>query len=119
MNETVQWVLEVAIKQGELDNFKALMNEMVEATQANEPNTTNYEWFISDDDQTCHLYERYADSAATMTHLASFGENFADRFLAAVAPTRIVVYGNPSAEVREALAAFGAVHMAQIGGFAR
>ncbi len=119
MSETVQWVLEVAIKQGELNNFKALMNEMVEATQANEPNTTNYEWFIIDDGQTCHLYERYADSAATMTHLASFGENFADRFLAAVAPTRLVVYGNPSAEVREALAAFGAVHMAQIGGFAR
>ncbi len=119
MSETVRWVLEVAINQGELDNFKALMNEMVAATQANEPNTTNYEWFISDDGQTCHLYERYADSAATMTHLASFGENFADRFLAAVAPTRFVVYGNPSAEVREALAGLGAVHMAQIGGFAR
>ncbi len=119
MSETVQWVLEVAIKQGELDNFKALMNEMVEATQANEPNTTMYEWFISDDDQTCHTCERYADSAATMTHLASFGENFAERLLAAVAPTRLVVYGNPSAQVREALAGFGAVHMAQIGGFAR
>ncbi len=119
MSETVHWVLEVAIKQGELDNFKAVMNDMVEATQANEPNTTNYEWFISDDGRTCHMYERYADSAATMTHLAAFGENFADRFLAAAAPTRFVVYGNPSAEVREALAGFGAVHMGQIGGFAR
>ncbi len=119
MSETVQWVLELAIKQGELDIFKALMNDMVEATQANEPNTTNYEWFISDDDQTCHIYERYADSAATMTHLASFGENFAERFLAVVAPTRFVVYGNPSVEVREALAGFGPLYMGQIGGFAR
>lgn len=119
MSETVHLVLEVAINQGELDNFKALMNEMVEATQANEPNTTNYEWFISDDDQTCHMCERYADSAAMMTHLAAFGENFVDRLLAAVAPTRLVVYGNPSAEVREALAGFGPVYMAQIGGFAR
>lgn len=119
MGETVHLVLEVAINQGELDNFKALMNEMVEFTQANEPNTTNYECFISDDDQTCHMYERYTDSAAVLTHLASFGANFAERLLAAVAPTRLVVYGNPSAEVREALAGFGAVHMAQIGGFAR
>ncbi len=119
MSDNVHWVLEIEIKQGELDNFKALMNEMVEATRANEPGTMNYEWFISADERSCHIYERYADSAATMTHLGSFGQNFAERFMAAVTPTRLVVYGDPSDEVRAALSAFGAVHMAQIGGFAR
>ena len=119
MSDNVHWVIELEIKQGELDNFKALMNEMVEATRANEPGTMNYEWFISDDESSCHLYERYADSAATMTHLGWFGQNFAERFMAAVAPTRLVVYGDPNDEVRAALSAFGAVHMAQIGGFAR
>ncbi len=54
-----------------------------------------------------------------MTHLGSFGQNFAERFMAAVAPTRLVVYGDPNDEVRAALSAFGPVHMAQIGGFAR
>ncbi len=119
MSDNVHWVLEIEIKQGELDSFKALMNEMVEATRANEPDTMNYEWFISDDEGSCHIYERYADSAATMTHLGSFGQNFAERFMAAVAPTRLVVYGDPNDEVRAALSAFGAAHMAQIGGFAR
>ena len=119
MSDHVHWMLEVAIKPGELDNFKALMNEMVEATEANEPNTLNYEWFISEDGSNCHIYERYADSAATMTHLGSFGQNYAERFLAMVNPTRFVVYGNPNDEVRQALAGFGAVHMEQIGGFAR
>ena len=119
MSDNVHWVLELEIKQGELDNFKALMNEMVEATRANEPGTMNYEWFIGADESSCHLYERYADSAATMTHLGSFGQNFAERFMAAVTPTRLVVYGDPNDEVRAALSAFGAVHMAQIGGFAR
>ncbi len=38
---------------------------------------------------------------------------------AAVTPTRLVVYGDPNDEVRVALSAFGAAHMAQIGGFAR
>jgi quinol monooxygenase YgiN len=52
MSENVYWLLEVAIKPGEFDNFKALMEEMVEATQANEPNTLNYEWTISEDSQT-------------------------------------------------------------------
>ena len=54
-----------------------------------------------------------------MIHLESFRQNFAERFMAAVTPTRLVVYGDPSGEVRAALSAFGAVHMAQIGGFAR
>jgi len=87
--------------------------------QSNEPDTLNYEWFISEDQQTCHIYERYVDSAATMIHLATFGEKFAERILATVEPTRFVVYGNPDETVRGALAGFGAVHMEEIGGFAR
>ena len=119
MSDNVHWLLQLNIKEGELDNLKALMNEMVEATQANEPGTTNYEWFVSDDGKTCHIYERYVDSAATMVHLGNFGANFAERFLAILEPTSFVVYGDPSNEVREALAGMGAVHMSQTAGFTR
>jgi quinol monooxygenase YgiN len=119
MSDNVSWVFEVAIKSGELDNFKAVMKDMVEATQANEPNAMNYEWFISEDNKSCHLCERYADSAAVMTHLGNFGEKFAERFMATVDPTRLMVYGNASDEVKEALSGFGAVHLTSIGGFAR
>jgi len=119
MSDYVYWLFEVAIKDGEFDNFKKLMGEMVEATQANEPNALNYEWTISEDGQSCHLYERYADSAAAMTHLGAFGEKFADRFMASVELTRFVVYGNPNSEVKQALSGFGAVFMTPFGGFAR
>ncbi len=119
MSDHVHWLLEVTIKPGERDTFIALMREMVTTTQANEPGTLNYEWFISEDETSCKIYERYTDSAAVMTHLASFGANFADRFLAASEPTRFVVFGDPTEEVREALGGFGAVFMAQIGGFTR
>lgn len=119
MSDNVQWVIELNIRDGELDNVKALMNEMVEATQDNEPRTLNYEWFISEDGKSCHIYERYADSGAIMIHLGTFGERFAERFLAAMEPSRLMVYGNPNDEVRGALAGLGAVHMSQIGGFAR
>ncbi len=119
MSDTVSWVLEMAIKPGELDNFKALMDEMVEATQSSQPDTTHYEWFYSDDGSACHIYERYTDSAATMVHLAAFGENFAERFLGAADVARLVVYGNPSEEVRGVVGGFGAVIMEQLGGFAR
>ncbi len=119
MSDNVHWLLDLNIKDGKLDDFKAVMNEMIEATRANEPGTLNYEWFISEDGKSCHIYERYVDSAATMIHLGSFGEKFAERFLAALEPTRFMVYGNPNDEVRAALVGFGAVHMSQIGGFAR
>ena len=119
MSDNIYWVLEVAVKSGEADNVTALMNEMIEATRANEPDTLNYEWTLSDDGATYHLYERYADSAAALVHLGSFGANFADRFLAALEPTGFTVYGNPSAELREALTAFGPVYMTPAAGFAR
>jgi hypothetical protein len=36
---------------------------------------------FSDDRQVYHVYEPYQDSAAAMTHLESFGANFAVRFM--------------------------------------
>ena len=119
MSNVVHWVVEFDIKDGQLSNLKSVMNDMVEATKANEPDTKNYEWFVSDDGKRLHIYERYADSAAAVTHLKTFGEKFAARLLATADPTRIVVYGNPNDAARAALAGFGAGYMEQIGGFAR
>ena len=119
MNDNVFWVLELDIKDGELDNFKALMNDMIEATRADEPGALNYEWFISEDNETCHLFERYADSEAVLTHLGNFRANFARRFMGCVQPKRLMVYGNVSDEARKALEGMGSAHMAPIGGFTR
>ena len=119
MSSDVFWMLEMTIRPGQLDALKALMPEMVEATQANEPGTLNYEWFISADETQCHIYERYADSDAVMTHLGNFGANFAERFMACFEPTSFSVYGPASTDVRDALAAFGAVHLDAMDGFRR
>ncbi len=119
MSDAVSWVLELNVKAGQLDAFKALARVMSEATQADEPGATHYEWFTGDDGKTVHIYERYADSAATMVHLGTFGAKFAERFLACVEPARLMVYGDPNAEVRNALAGLGAAHMTQFAGFAR
>jgi quinol monooxygenase YgiN len=119
MSDNVYWLIEVAIKPGEFDNFNAVMKEMIEDTRSNEPNTLNYEWAITEDNQSCHIYERYSDSAAAMTHLKAFGEKFAERFMAAVAVTRLVVYGTPNHEVKEALGGPSTVFMTPFGGFAR
>lgn len=119
MNSHVYWMLELEVQAGRESDFRALMAEMVGATQANEPGTLNYEWSTSADGRQCHVYERYADSAATLTHLRTFGAKFAGRFLQILKPVRLVVYGSPSAAVKEALTGFNPVYLQAVGGFSR
>ena len=119
MSDHVHWILAVKINDGELENFKAMMTEMVQTTKDNEPGALNYEWLIGDDGATCHIYERYESSAATMVHMASFGKNFAKKFMSLASVTGVTVYGNPDDTVKGALNALGPVYMTPIGGFAR
>ena len=119
MPTTVSWNLQMAVRDGQLDNARNLMNEMIAATKQDEPGTQLYEWFFSQDGKTCHISERYDDSGAVMVHLGNFGSKYADRFLACFEPTALWVYGDPSPEARAALDGFGAVYLARVGGFTR
>ena len=118
MSDVVSWNIRLSVQDGKLDEARALMAEMVEATKQ-EAGALGYEWFLSPDGTTCHINERYADSAATLEHLGNFGANFAERFLACFAPTGLHVYGEPSDEVRGVLDGLGAVYLGTLGGFTR
>jgi quinol monooxygenase YgiN len=104
---------------GRQADLHALMQEMAAATEANEPGTLDYEWSLSEDGTTCHLYERYVDCAAAEIHMATFGERYAARFMALLTPTRVFLYGSPNAAIRDGLAAVGAVYFAPAAGFSR
>ena len=119
MSAEVSWILELSVQPSRERDVRALMDEMVGATQANEAGTLNYEWSATNDGNVCHIFERYTDSAAVMKHLVTFGEKFAGRFFEIFKPMRFVVYGSPSQEVKDALAGFGAVFMRPVGGFTR
>jgi quinol monooxygenase YgiN len=118
MDGQVSLVIEVAVKPGPQETFRVLMQEMVAATRA-DPAPLDYQWFVGDDGSVVHLFERYADSAATQTLLANFGERFAGWFLAAVDPTGFTVMGSRSDEVRAALSGFGPTVPRPFGGFTR
>ena len=119
MKDHVYWLLELTILPGQADAFNAVMRDMVTSTRDTEPGVLAYQWNISDDGTTCHIYERYKDSAAVLTHLAAFGKNFAGRFMAAVKPTRFTVYGSPSPEVQQGLSVLGPVFFKPLDGFRR
>jgi quinol monooxygenase YgiN len=116
MTDEVAWLLELTVNPGELETVRALMEEMVASTRA-EAGALSYAWYVSDDGTTVAIYERYADSAAVLTHLATFGENFAQRFLGAMSPTRFTVFGTPSDEAKQALSGFAPAYLGFFGGF--
>ena len=117
MSEEFYWILEVAILPGEMDAFRSVARDLITATQA-EPGTLNYEWNLSGDEKTCHIYERYQNSEAAIVHVRSFGQ-YAERFMKACRPTLFDIYGAPNEEVKAALADFGPVYFTPMGGFKR
>lgn len=119
MIDTIIVIAENDINAGQLDNLKALLREMMDIIQRDEPGTLNYEWFIADDGKSVHVYERYADSGACMVHLANVGPKYGERLVACVTATKIAIYGNPSDEVRKVFTAYSPIYMSPFVRFAR
>ncbi|MFY9836307.1 MAG: antibiotic biosynthesis monooxygenase [Xanthobacteraceae bacterium] len=110
MSDQISWHVELAVKPGQINNFRALTTQMVESTRA-EAGVLNYERFISDDGSFVHVYERYTNSATAVAHLQTFAKNFSERFMTMVDRTRFTVFGNPSDELRGLLDRFGATYL--------
>jgi len=119
MSKQVFWVVEGIIREGALEALTTLMHEMVTSTQANEPGTMAYEWFILPDKTQICIYERYADSPAAMKHLETFGVRFAERFEERVRIDRVTVFGDASEEVMKALGDEGTAFLSPLAGFTR
>jgi quinol monooxygenase YgiN len=118
MDEQVAWHVELAVRPDELEHFRALTSEMVAFTRR-EPGVLVYERFLSDDGRTVHVYERYTDSAAAVSHLRAFASEFGERFSKLVERKRFLVFGNPSRELRAILDGYGAIYCAPFDGFSR
>ena len=113
----ISWHVELSLRQGALAEFLALSVEMVEATRS-EAGVLIYERFISGDEHTVHVLERYVDSTAAVAHLRVFIDRFGARFSSLVARNRFEVFGEPSAELKVILDGFGATYSARLTGFA-
>lgn len=119
MGDQVSWILELNIQPGRENDLRGLAEEMIQATKAMEPGTLCYEWSVSADRKSCHIFEKYVDSAAVLAHVATFSERFAGGFLEILIPVRFVVYGSPSLDVQDSLSDFHPVYMQHMDGFSR
>ena len=75
--------------------------------EAGEPGYLSYEWFLNDDEGTCHIVGLLEDSAAVMAHLTNIGEAIGS-FSEFAPATRIEIYGDAADESRRFVAPFGA-----------
>jgi len=117
MSTEISWVFEAAVKPDALDEYNALAQEISRNNQETEPDQLIFEWFI--DGQDVHIYERYKDSAAALSHVQQFVANFAGPFLDLCTPTRMSVYGEPSDELKVALTGFNPRYLGTLAGHAR
>jgi len=117
MDGEICWQVELLIKPDQLESFRALTGEMIESTRR-ELGVLSYRRFISTDGTTVYIFERYADSAAALTHLQTFAKEFAERFLKLVERKSFVVFGDPTAELKAALDGYSATYAKPFGDFA-
>ncbi len=109
---------QLSIKEGKLEDFKSIINSMVETTYVNEPNSLVYEYHINEDGTECHLLETFIDSDAFMVHLANVGHMF-DTLFESATMTRAKIYGSPSAELKQALDPLGVDYFSHLNGIQR
>jgi quinol monooxygenase YgiN len=117
--QIVHWLYEVTIKQGQLQNLRDLIAEMVAHTKADERETLVYTCAVSRDGSTGQVYERYANSEAALAHLATFNRDFAKRLGTMVDLARHTVYGHPSDALKQAIAGSKPIYFENVAGFER
>ena len=111
----ISWHVELALKDGTLDDFAVLTREMTESARR-EPGVLIYERFVSPDGKQVYIYERYTDSRAALAHLRTFDKRFGARFQKLAARQRFIVMGTPTSSLRDKLDRYGAIYARHISG---
>ncbi len=107
-----------SISAGKMDEFKKLASELIDRVEAGEPGTLCYEWFLSHDESKGNVVQIYENSEAVMAHL----KNITDLIepMHAIAPlTELMIFGNPSDALRQALEPVGALFFEYWNGVTR
>jgi len=116
MFENIGWIVEAKLREGKRAEFEAVMNEIVAETQKEE-GTLNYQYYLSDDGDVM-VYERFKDAEAAHIHVSNW-DNFAERWVAAAEPTRMVHLGDLPDDLRERHAVLAPLWLKPFGGFVR
>jgi len=113
---TVRFIITGSVKDGQVDAFKDLASRMSASVKGNEPDTTTYNWFISDDGSFINEDE-YASTEALGAHLGNATANgLLDEYMGLAEISAVHVLGDVDDAAKGILEAFGAVHYSNTHG---
>jgi quinol monooxygenase YgiN len=111
---------EFFIKEGKVEEYKNLVQDMSRAVEANEPDTVDYLFYFNKDETKCIVHETYANSGAVLAHNNSVAsQTILPKIFSVSKISRIEVYGNPSEELQKVLKNFGSQTYYPFTGFSR
>jgi quinol monooxygenase YgiN len=94
-----------AVDKSDLEAFKDLVAAAI-AGAKEESGTLNYDWFSNQDESAFFARERYASSEALLAHAQASAETVG-RLAELAGGLKVEIFGDPSREVLEAMAAVG------------
>lgn len=115
---SIHLYLKVGVPADRKTGFETLMKQLV-AEAEEESGTLIYEWYFSEDGETCHIQERYADEVEGDKHVKNFAENYANRFFDHVNSVKCVVSANASSYIRSVLDGIEPTYVTKVAGFNR
>ncbi len=89
------------IRDGMLEGFKQQAAECVQQVKEKDPETLQYDWFISTDKTECEIREIYENSEAFLAHLSNLKEQLRILYEKFASDHSVVIYGDPSPELLE------------------
>ena len=117
MHGEIYSIYHLTIDPAKIDDFKALIDQIVEAT-SKEADTTTYEYVVSADRSVVHIVECYRTSGL-LPHVTQTFAPYAEQFLSFAKIDRLYVYGDTTEEIRTTLDGFGAEYLTPFAGFSR
>jgi len=120
MSEIIHIKAEFIIEKNNLEEYKRLINEMSISVMANEPDTINYQFFLSVDETVCMVHETYKDSQAALHHNDGVASKVLLPQIFKIAKlNRLDVYGTPNQDLKRILSGINYRAFSLIAGFRR
>ena len=116
----IQFRAEFTIQEGEIEEYKKLVQEMSRVVEANEPDTISYQFYLNRDETKCIVYETYSNSEAVFDHMNGVAsQTILPNIFNVSKISKFEVYGNPSEELQKVLTSFSPQTYNLFTGFTR
>ena len=106
-NNQIHFRAEIAIKEGKIQDFKKLIQDMSKAVESNEQDTIEYQFYIDESGTKCIAHETYRNSEAAIVHNNVVASQILPRISNISTITRFDVYRNPGKELKQVLTSVG------------